>query len=90
MTDDTTLDHYAALRERSKEKKKNNRDHAPTVLQAEGIAFTVHNGGAHLVVIADGLIYDLWPGTGKWSRRKSGGLVGRGIRNLIKEIRHGR
>jgi hypothetical protein len=78
---------FRALREESKQRRQNNREHAPTVLQAEGIAFTSHNGGAHLVVVHGGIVCDFWPGTGKWIQRKSGGRTGRGIRNLIKEIR---
>ena len=41
-------------------------------LEKKGIRFTVHNGGAHLIV--EGLFggyIDFWPGTGKWKVRES-------------------
>ena len=43
MSDDIA-DHYAALKERSRHKRQSNRDHAPIVLQREGISYISHNG----------------------------------------------
>lgn len=89
MTDDSTLDHYAALREASKERRKNNRDHAPTVLQREGISYVSHNGGAHLVVESR---FDYYPGTGLFIDRTTK-TQHRGIRSLVqwvKGLNHGR
>lgn len=40
---------------------------APVILTVEGLDFTVHNGGQHIVIKRDnGKEYHLWPSTGKW------------------------
>ena len=59
---------------------------AREVLRAEGVRFTVHNEGKHLIV--DGR-FDYWPGTNKWGRRNQGRTrrYRFGIIKLITEVK---
>lgn len=72
-----------AMVEASKRRRANNREHGAAALERAGIAFTEHNGGAHLVVQPDGRTVDYWPGTGKWIARGRPQQVGRGIHTLL-------
>lgn len=83
MSDDDMSDHLAAMREESKQRRQRNREHAPTVLQAEGIVVVAHNGGAHLVVAGR---VDYWPGTGLWIDRITK-TKRRGIRPLVQFVK---
>lgn len=54
-----------------KEKRETNRQSSGELLTAAGIQFESKNGGAHLVVNANGHNFDFWPGTGLWIMRGS-------------------
>lgn len=74
--------------EGSKLKKAANRDGSPRVLTANGIPFTSHNGGAHLLIDLKTYVVDFWPGTGLWHvRSHSGQDKGRGVFPLVRYIR---
>ncbi|KKN56856.1 hypothetical protein LCGC14_0567810 [marine sediment metagenome] len=74
---------FDGLREHSQKKRAANRASSRGLLEHAGVAFTVHNDGAHLVVAGR---WDFWPGTGKWIDRQ-GGKYRRGVFPLIKAIR---
>lgn len=72
-------DQWEVIRQESKEKREANKRKSREVLKKEGIDFTEHNNGVHLIV--EGHI-DFWPSTGKFTVR--GGKTGRGVFNLVK------
>ena len=55
-------------------------------LKERGVAFSEHNGGAHLVVQGLHGFIDYWPGTGKWVCRVSR-KSGFGSETLIRYIK---
>jgi hypothetical protein len=71
--------------ERHKEKTASNRASSAAYLRSRGIEFSEHNNGAHLIVGHNGLVVDFWPGTGLWIVRN--GRKGRGVRNLVRELK---
>lgn len=77
----------SALAGMSQDKRAGNRENSPKLLDAAGIAYTVHNGGAHLIVRHVGITVDFWPGTGMWTPRKGSPKPRqkepRGVRPLI-------
>lgn len=75
---------WADYKLQSQKKRECNRERAPRLLTEAGIYFECKNGGAHLIVAANGCTYDFWPGTGKYCKR--GGPYRRGIFNLLKDI----
>ena len=76
---------FKDMRAAGQAKRAENRERSQKVLLEKGIPFTIHNGGAHLVVLIKDLRIDFWPGTGKWSNRA--GLTGRGVFKLLDYIR---
>lgn len=74
-------DLYRELRAESQAKRARNRDLSLKLLRDRDVAFTVKNGGAHIIV--NGRI-DFWPGTGLWIER--GGTRGRGVKDLLRHI----
>ena len=78
-------DDFAALRKISQEKRANNRESSPKILDQAGLLYMTHNKGAHLVVEGECEIADFWPGTGKWIVRVTQ-QKGRGVRNLVKAL----
>jgi hypothetical protein len=64
------------------EKRRSNRTGSPQLLTEAGIPFESKNGGAHLIVRANGAVIDFWPGTGLWIVRGSTQRHG-GVRSLI-------
>lgn len=81
-------DLFKDVKEASKQKRSENRNNAPILLEKEGIPFVSKNAGAHLIISAgeSSNIIDFWPGTGKWIVRSSG-YPGRGIFNMIKYLK---
>lgn len=67
------------------DKRAKNRLESARRLVAQGIEYTSHNDGAHLVVEHNSLILDFWPGTGRWKNRKTG-EYGFGVKLLLKKI----
>jgi hypothetical protein len=86
--DDDMAALFNARRVAQQQKRADNRAWSTTKLAEEGIAFTSHNLGAHLVVAG---AWDVWPGTGRWRERK--GIAGRppregrGIMRLLKILK---
>lgn len=78
-------DLFNAAREAGRERRASNRETTPEVLRQHGVQFQVKNGGAHLIVQHGGKVADLWPGTGKYQVRGSGGYR-RGVFNLLREL----
>lgn len=76
-------EHFAAIREQSKAKRASNREKGAERLALEGIEYASKNNGAHLIVAGE---WDYWPGTGAFRHRLTP-TQGRGINNLIREIR---
>lgn len=77
---------WRAQKEASQQKRAENRENSASILKENGIEFTEHNLGAHLVVKASAKTVDFWPGTGKWIVR-GGGKTSRGVYNLIKLLK---
>lgn len=75
-----------AMTQASKARRAKNRDDSALWLQCEGIGFTSHNGGVHLVIVRKHATYDFWPGTGLWGRRDTTKRH-RGVKRLIDAIR---
>ena len=79
---------FRAWDEYKKNKRANNRDSSPKMLDGAGITYTSKNMGAHLIIEHAGVTVDFWPGTGKFIFR---GDVkkpkGRGVRNLIRRLK---
>lgn len=83
---------WRLYKQRSQEKRERNRNSSPAILKAEGISFEEKNNGVHLVVKHNGHTVDFWPGTGKWIKRGTNNVKGRGVRKLIEhltEAKHG-
>jgi hypothetical protein len=78
----TDTEVYRALRERSQQKRADNREASVKLLRDRGIEFTEHNNGAHLKI---GNI-DFYPGTGLWINVKAR-LKRRGVRGPLRHLR---
>lgn len=78
---------FQAWGKQKQEKRASNRATSATMLDKAGAIYEVKNGGAHLIVQADGYVIDFWPGTGLWITRGFRlTLKGRGVRNLINHL----
>ena len=75
---------FVALKEESKIRRALNRESSAKVLRSNGFPFESKNDGAHLIVGFG--IADFWPGTGKWTIRKTG-ESGRGVFPLMRKLR---
>ena len=76
-------DMYAAIRERNKERKQNNYQHAIKKLDEAKIPYQNFNSGIHLKLAG----YDYWPSTGVIM--KNGRHIGRGIKKMLKLAQNG-
>jgi len=74
-------DDFRFLKRLSQEKRANNRANSAEILFSAGVAFTLHNNGAHLRIPNGAVVIDFWPGTGKW--KVPNGPTGRGVHNLL-------
>lgn len=63
------------------------RENAPEQLEAAGIPFTVHNGGAHLILDTHLGFVDFWPGTTKWKTRTFPEQSGHGLTKLLTLVK---
>jgi len=81
-------DVFNDMRAASKEKRASNREQGPLRLKEAGIAFSVHNDGAHIVISRNRPFVDVdyWPGTGAW-RARGWTYSKRGVANLIAFLR---
>ena len=75
-----------AMKERSAQKRANNREGSAHFLKEAGLSFESKNDGAHLIVRHYPLVIDFWPGTGLWQVRGKP-FRRRGVRSLIDYAR---
>lgn len=80
-------DMWRAHKAASQDRRASNREQSAARLRSEGIPFTEHNNGAHLVVEGVTGFIDFWPGTGKWKTRDFPPVNGFGVRGLINLIK---
>ncbi len=73
---------YHEMNQQRKLRRYNRTVIAPSILTENNIIFTVHNGGAHIVI---GKKIDFWPGTTRWYVRETK-HTRFGIGKLIKFI----
>lgn len=66
-------------------KLEQNKRSSIGLLKKKGIQFESLYEGDHLVVSANGRVFDFWPATGKWQERGVSSSF-RGVRELITEI----
>lgn len=78
-----TIDDYKALAEMRKQERAERRAAAEAKLQ--GLNYSVHNEGAHIVIWEGGAIFDFWPGTDRWRMRDHKGQFG--VHKLLAAIR---
>ena len=64
MNDDTEM--WREWKKMKQEQRATRRNNAPDLLKSNGIQFTEHNYGAHLIVEGPNGLIDFWPGTTKW------------------------
>lgn len=81
-----TTEMWREHRQEQQKKRASNRDNGAQALTNAGVSFESKNNGAHLIVTANGLTYDFYPGTGKYCERH--GKYKRGIFNLLRDIRN--
>jgi hypothetical protein len=81
--DESMGDFWRDVRKAQQQFRAKRRVTGAQALTEAGVPFTVHNGGAHLIV-ADR--YDFWPGTGRWSHRDSP-RSGRGVDSLLRNVK---
>lgn len=80
---------WRAMRQRSAEKRAENREQSARILERAGVKYVARNLGAHLTVTHAGKTVDFWPGTGKWiDRFQLSGMSssGRGVFKLLKYL----
>ena len=75
---------WVAISNFFKEKRKSNTISSTEILKKFEIKFESKNDGAHIIVEN----FDFWPSTGLFINRKTK-KRGRGIFNLLKQIRKG-
>ena len=78
-----TIDDYKALAEFRKQERAERRAAAEAKLQ--GLNYSVHNDGAHIVIWEGGAIFDFWPGTDRWRMRNNKGQFG--VEKMLAAIR---
>lgn len=81
----TVEEYHTWLKDRSKQKRAQNRASSVSELDSKGYKYSSHNNGAHLIVACQNVEIDFWPGTGLWKVR-GGNKSGRGLFNLCKYI----
>lgn len=72
-------------KEFSKKRKLNNKRQSTKILIANGISFTSHNNGIHLIISHNDKTIDFYPSTGKWIVRTVK-VGGRGIFKLLEYL----
>lgn len=80
-------DVYRAWKEIKKEKKESNLDNSMRLLDENGVTYTSHNNGYHVIIYTAAKTVDFWPTTGKFIIR--GGSQGRGVNDLLKFLKRG-
>ena len=80
-----TIDDYRALKQFRQAAAATKRAAAEALLTSQGVAYTVHNNGAHIVIEEGGATFDYWPGTERWRMRPRRGLFG--VQTLLAAVR---
>jgi hypothetical protein len=75
------------FRKQANDKKQSNKESSTAILDSEGITYTSHNYGVHLVVTHNNKTVDYWPSTGKFINRHTG-WKGRGIKKLLGHLNY--
>lgn len=83
-TEDIT-DKFKDIYKQRKARRAANRKSAPDLLVRNGVRFSAHNNGAHLVVQHNNVVADLWPGTGRYQVRGTSDLK-IGVFNLLHDL----
>lgn len=78
-------DDFNFMKNRSREKRADNREYSAAVLTRSGIVFESKNMDAHLIVLGGAKVIDFWPGTGLWIVRGSKEKR-RGVRKLVEFV----
>jgi hypothetical protein len=76
------VDIWRGMKDELKAKRATNREKSAAQLSKNGIPYTSHNSGAHLIVVAGDKTIDFWPGRGLWIVRGDPKRHG-GVFNLI-------
>ena len=77
---------FAQWRAVKQQKKRSNLAYSTRLLEQNGLAYTVHNGGVHLVLHKGEQPVDFWPSTGLWWIRGTSNKR-RGVQKLIAYIK---
>lgn len=68
--------------------RQENKMSVAALLRRSGFGFSVHNDGSHLIMKANGELFDLWPTTDKWMSKDKGPWKAHvGISDLIEKLR---
>jgi len=85
---------WSEYRRQRQEKKKHNRESSTAILSRHGIRYQSHNNGTHLAVLVpdtlkemEGIRINFWPGTGKWIIWITPLIRGRGVFQLIDQLK---
>jgi hypothetical protein len=76
-------DDFRAWKEHRQERRRENLRNSTAILEREGIPFTSHNNGVHLIVLNK---WNFYPSTGLFIDRETG-EQGRGVFNLLRLAR---
>jgi hypothetical protein len=68
-----------------KKRKVDNKNRSTEILKGNGVLFSTHNNGLHLIVKSGVYKVDFWPSTGKFKVRGQN-KYRRGVFNLLKVI----
>lgn len=78
-----------AMKDQSVERRASNRENSADILRKHGVSFEVRNDGAHLLVkhpTKRGVVFDFWPGTGKFHEHRTNDYSQRGVFRLLKRL----
>lgn len=80
-----TMDYFRDLKHYRRTEAATKRAAAEALLTSQGISYTVHNNGAHIVIEEGGATFDYWPGTERWRMRPRRGQLG--VQKLLVAVR---
>jgi len=79
---------WSSIREASQLKRRTNMAESTKRLVREGLTFTSHNHGVHLVLMKGAQPIDYWPSTGLWWIRGTSNKR-RGVDRLVRFMKSG-
>jgi len=87
MSPDSDIDDmgdvWRAVKADKKARRAFNRGYFLGALHDAGFDPEVKNGGAHLILVVEGVRYDIWPSSLRW---QVAGRKGRGVAGLLEHI----